>query len=148
MFKVLIAEDDLMTADMTEGILADHGYEVCCIARTVGEAVALGRRHMPELAVIDVWLANGGLGTEIVPQLGMFPGRLGVLYATGLYSDSAVMRVLQSNTDGQAWLAKPYRPADLLRSLEIVAEILATGAASLPFPHGFQVLASTKIALW
>ena len=35
MSKVLIAEDDLMIADMVEQILVDAGYEVCGIARTV-----------------------------------------------------------------------------------------------------------------
>jgi hypothetical protein len=37
-------------------------------------------------------------------------------------------------------LSKPYRSTDLLRSLEIVAEIVASGAGSPPFPKGFQVL--------
>jgi len=39
--KVLIAEDDLMIADLAEEILVDHGYQVCGIARTVSEAVTL-----------------------------------------------------------------------------------------------------------
>jgi hypothetical protein len=30
--KVLIAEDDLMIADMTEGVFVAQGYEVCGIA--------------------------------------------------------------------------------------------------------------------
>ena len=39
--SVLIAEDDLMIADLAEEILIDAGYEVCGIARTVAAAVAL-----------------------------------------------------------------------------------------------------------
>jgi DNA-binding response OmpR family regulator len=133
-FKVLIVEDELMIADMIEETLVDHGYEVCGIARTVTEAVALGRRHDPDLAVIDLRLADGGLGTDIVAQLSPV-GRLGVLYATGNISQIKLTAV-----NGDACLAKPYRSADLLRSLEIVAEIVATGTASPPFPRGFQVL--------
>ena len=41
MLKVLIAEDELMIADMAEETLVKHGYEVCGIARTVAEAVRL-----------------------------------------------------------------------------------------------------------
>jgi response regulator of citrate/malate metabolism len=67
MIKVLIAEDDLMIADMAEEMLVERGYEVCGIARTVAEAVALGRLHKPHLAVIDLRLADGGLGTEVRP---------------------------------------------------------------------------------
>jgi len=80
--KVLIAEDELMIADMAEEILVKHGYEVCGIARTVAEAVALARSHRPDLAVIDMRLADGGLGTEVAAQLGPL-GRLGILYASG-----------------------------------------------------------------
>lgn len=35
MLKVLLAEDDVMIADMNEDVLVEHGYEVCGIGRTV-----------------------------------------------------------------------------------------------------------------
>jgi DNA-binding response OmpR family regulator len=132
--KVLIAEDDLMIADLMEETLMNGGYEVCGIARTVAEAVALAQRHKPDLAVLDLRLADDGLGTEIAAQL--FPlGRFGVLYATGNTS-----QVVLTTADGDACLSKPYSSADLLRGLAIVREIVASGHASPPFPNGFQVL--------
>jgi DNA-binding response OmpR family regulator len=132
--KVLIVEDDLMIADLAEEILTDEGYEVCGIARTVAEAVALAQLHKPDLAVLDLRLADGGLGTEIAAQL-LPLGRLGVLYATGNIS-----QVVLTTADGDACLSKPYSSADLLRGLEIVAQIVATGEALPPFPQGFQIL--------
>jgi CheY-like chemotaxis protein len=132
--KVLIAEDELMIADMVEEILVENGYEVCGIARTVLEGVALGRLHRPHLAVIDLRLADGGFGTDIADLLGAdFP--IGILYATG---NSA--QLAQCGAEGDACLTKPYRSVDLLRGLEIVYELLRTGEASRPFPHGFQLL--------
>jgi len=135
MLNVVIAEDDLMIADMAEEMLVKAGYQVCGIARTVGEAVALCQLHKPDLIVIDLRLADAGFGTEIVPQLDD-AGRIGVLYATG----NAWHPVLTA-ADGHACLAKPYRSVDLVRSLEIVAGMVQTGTASPPFPAGFQVLA-------
>lgn len=134
MLKVLIAEDDLMIADMAEEMLIAEGYEVCGIARTVAAAVALGRQHMPDLAVLDLRLADGGLGTQIAAQLAGQP-KLGILYATANVSDA-----LLTATDGHACLAKPYSAAALVRGLEIVTEIVATGSASPPFPVGFRLL--------
>jgi DNA-binding response OmpR family regulator len=134
MLKVLIAEDDLMIADMAEEMLVKHGYEVCGIARTVAEAVALGLRHKPNLAVIDLRLADGELGTEVAAQLGGLGG-LGVLYATG-----NMAQVILTAANGHACLAKPYRGTDLLRGLKIVSDFVATGTAVPPFPRGFQVL--------
>jgi CheY-like chemotaxis protein len=134
MLKVLIAEDDLMIADMAEEILVKAGYEVCGIARTVSEAVELGRDHKPDLAVIDMRLAEGGFGTEIAAQLNDLL-QLGILYASG-----NMLHAVLTKTDGHACLAKPYRSSDLVRSMEIVCELISTGTASPPFPYGFQLL--------
>jgi DNA-binding response OmpR family regulator len=132
--KILIVEDELMVADMVEEMLVEHGYEVCGIARTGAEAVALDRRHTPDLAVIDLRLADGEAGTEVAARLSKRSG-LGILYTTG-----NMAQVLLTAVDGHACLAKPYHCAELLRSLEIVAGIAATGAAAAPFPRRFQVL--------
>ncbi len=134
--KVLIAEDDLMIADMAEEVLVERGYEVCGIARTVADAVELGRRHKPDLAVIDLRLADGGLGTDVAAQLGAL-GRIGVLYATGNSS-----QIIMNAVYGDGCLTKPYRTDDLVRGLEIVADIVATGKATPPFPRGFRVLSA------
>ncbi len=130
--KVLIVEDDLMLADFAEEILVEHGYVVSGIARTVAEAVALTRQSRPDLVMLDLRLADGELGTEFAAQLPP-AGKPGILYVTGNRSQVAL-------TGGDGCLSKPYRAVDLLRSLAIVAEIVATGKAQPPFPSGFQVL--------
>jgi CheY-like chemotaxis protein len=134
MLKAMIAEDDLLIADMMEEVLVEGGYSVCGIGRTVAAMVALARQHKPDLAILDVRLADGELGTEIAAELADLP-RLGILYVTG-----NVAVVMRAGIRGHACLLKPYRADALLRSLEIVAEMLDTGAASPPFPPGFKVL--------
>jgi DNA-binding response OmpR family regulator len=134
MVKVLIVEDDLIIADMIEETLVEEGFEVCGIGRSVAEAVALGRSSKPDLAIVDLRLADGGLGTDVVDQLRPL-GRFGVLYATGNKS-----QVFLTSAQGDACLLKPYRSDDLLRSLEIVADIVGTGKTSPPFPRWFHVL--------
>ncbi len=130
--KVLIAEDDLMVADMIKSALIHFGFEVCGIARTVQEAVAIARHKNPDLAVIDVRLADGGLGTEIAAELSDLTN-LGILYATGNKQNLTA-------ADGHACLVKPYSEVDLIRGLEIVAEFIATGTVSPLFPRRFYLL--------
>ncbi|MCE1236095.1 MAG: response regulator [Hyphomicrobiales bacterium] len=134
MLEVLIVEDDPMIAEMTKDFLVGCGYGVCGVARAVDEAVALAFEHHPDLLVLDVRLADGGLGTEIPGRLTSL-GRVGVLYATG-----NTRQLLQNGAPGDACLSKPYSFADLRRSLEIVTQMVASGVASLPFPRGFQIL--------
>src|SRR5712664_237320 len=130
--KVLIVEDDLMLADFAEEILVEHGYEITGIARTVADAVALARDARPDLVILDLRLADGGLGTEVAAQLPPL-GRPGILYITGNMSQVAL-------TCGDACLAKPYRAVDLLRGLFFFTDTAATGKAQSPFPPGFQLL--------
>ena len=62
-------------ADMLEEVLVAAGYEVCGIARTVNEGVELCERHRPELAVMDIRLADGGLLAPIAARLNIWgPG--------------------------------------------------------------------------
>ena len=135
MLKVLIAEDQLLIADLLEESLTASGYNVCGIASTVDEGVALGELHKPDLAVLDVRLARGDRGTEIARRLSS-RGKFGVLYATG---DDARNSTLTLD-DGDASIAKPYSPEDLVRALTIVWELVSTGVATPPFPSGFRLL--------
>jgi two-component sensor histidine kinase/CheY-like chemotaxis protein len=134
MLKVMIAEDDLLMADMLEDVLVRSGYEVCGIARTVDKAVALGEQHRPDLAILDLRLAEGGIGTEIAARLNRH-GSLGVLYASGNAGQMGLTKA-----DGEACLGKPYRAVDVVRALEIVEQMVSTGEASRPFPQGFYLL--------
>jgi DNA-binding response OmpR family regulator len=135
LLKVLIAEDELMIADVMEETLITNGYEVCGIAATVDEAVALGEKHKLDLAVLDVRLAKSGLGPDVARRL-KCKGKIGVLYETG--DDQKNSDLTQA--DGEASLAKPYRPEDLIRALVIVREIVTAGSATPPFPRGFRLL--------
>jgi two-component system, response regulator PdtaR len=132
--KVLIVEDDIMIAEMTEEVLVESGYEVCGIAGAVDEALSLARLQKPDLALIDLRLGNSELGTDVAARLESF-GRVGVLYTTG----NAATDILRGAV-GEACLIKPYQYDDLLRALEIVAGLVSTGAAVPPFPRGFQLL--------
>jgi ActR/RegA family two-component response regulator len=100
-------------ADTIAEALVGAGYEVCGVARTVSEGVALGRAVRPDLAVVDIRLADGGLGTEIVAQL-RDGGRLGVLYESGYINQPIELAA------GDACIAKPYCTKDLLCALKIV----------------------------
>jgi DNA-binding response OmpR family regulator len=112
--KVLIAEVDLIMAETITDALISAGYEVCGVARTVSEGVALGRAHRPDLAIIDVRLADSELGTEIVTHLRDSAVRIGVLYVSGYINQGIDLNV------GDACIAKPYDVKDLLCALKIV----------------------------
>jgi two-component sensor histidine kinase/DNA-binding response OmpR family regulator len=138
MSKVMIVEDDLFMADMLEDVLVADGYEVCGIARTVDKAIEIANRDQPDLAILDIHLAEGSLGTDIPRRLGP-ERRMGILYASGHAGQSNLTKV-----DGDAFISKPYRSEDIIRALEIVAQIAGNEEAPGPFPRGFTVLGDSS----
>jgi ActR/RegA family two-component response regulator len=138
MAKVLIAEDELLIADLLEATLMNSGYEVCGIARTVAEGVSLARYHRPDFAIINFHLADGERGTDLAAELEDIPG-MGILFATGNVGNALTA------ANGHACLMKPYRESEVRRALEIVGEMLTGRTSSLPFPRGFKVLPETSL---
>lgn len=134
MNNVLIVEDDLMIADCLEEILLEAGYDVCGIAGTVAEAVELGLRHKPDLAVIDLCLPDGGHGTEVAMALRRL-GALGVLYVTGTPNHPAL-----NAAQGEGLLTKPYSARNVVAALRIVGDLAAGVPASRAFPREFRLL--------
>lgn len=140
MRNILIVEDNYMIADQVEEHLQHNGYEVCGIASTVADALSLYREHQPDLLIVDIRLEHGELGTEIAAQLAPL-GKLGILYVTGNGNE-----VVLSEADGHACLGKPYVAADLLRSLQLVFDLIEHGRVPPPFPPGFRLLSSAASA--
>lgn len=139
MTRILIVEDELMIADLVETLLVLEGYAVIGIARTVTEAVKLCSLHKPDYALIDLQLADGRAGTEIVGELGGLNG-LGILYASA-NANGAQLKAAH----GVGFISKPYRPADLLRALAIVIDIVTKGHSALAHPTGFRLLRPSPV---
>jgi DNA-binding response OmpR family regulator len=114
MMKILVVEDDFMIADCLEEILQDAGYDVCGIASQVEQAIRIGEEQRPDLAVIDLRLADGRLGTEVGAALSA-RGTIGILYVSGNPDHPALAQV---PADG--CIAKPYSPDEVLAALTAI----------------------------
>lgn len=136
--SVMIAEDELLIADMMTEALAAGGYDICGIARSVAEAIELGERRRPDLAVIDLHLSDRSVGSEIAARLRR-GDRPGILYITGRPGEVSLTAV-----DGEACLHKPFRLAELVTAVKIVEQITNGEVADLPVPRGLEILSSTR----
>jgi DNA-binding response OmpR family regulator len=141
MSTVLIVEDDLLISDLLDEAVSAGGFEVCGIATTVDEAIAMGERFRPDLGIIDVRLANGGDGTVVAARL-LASAPVGILYATG-----NVDYVLTTGAAGHACLKKPYRPSEVVAALRVIEHILKTGTAPESLPRNLLILARARESL-
>lgn len=100
----------------------------------MAKTIELCEHHKPDLAILDLRLAGGGLGTEIAARLNP-KNRPGILYATGNVRNSGLTKA-----DGEACIGKPYQAHDIVQALKIVEQLTNTGEATKPFPQGFYLL--------
>ncbi len=141
--KILVTDDDLMLADFLEEAVAEFGHTVCGVAGSVSEAVALARKHHPDVAIIDMQLAGAELGSDIVDQLVASGdlGQTGILYVTGEAADC----VDREARFGHACLKKPYSLDTLETALAIVRDIAVGCQTSHTLPYGMRLLLGAPI---
>jgi len=87
--RVLIVEDDALTALMLTNVLMDLGCEVCGLASTGPRAVALADYHRPDLALVDIRLANDTDGFAAARQMKQ-ELKLNVVLMTGTVPEEEV----------------------------------------------------------
>ncbi|HYZ31490.1 MAG TPA: response regulator [Crenalkalicoccus sp.] len=104
--RVLIVEDEYFVALDAEEALTSAGYEVCGIATSAEEAVALAEAERPELVLMDIRLLGPRDGIEAAAEIRQ---RLGLrsLFATA-HSDSATRARAEAAASPLGWLIKPY----------------------------------------
>lgn len=68
--RILIAEDEILARERVRRLLkSERGFEIVAEAGDGAEAVALSRRHRPEILLLDVQL-RGMNGFEVIASLG------------------------------------------------------------------------------
>jgi two-component system, response regulator PdtaR len=68
--RVLIVEDEVLIALELEDMLSEAGYVPVGIAATASEAVRLGHDLKPDVALVDIHLADGSTGVDVARSLG------------------------------------------------------------------------------
>ena len=101
---------------------------------TVDKAVELGERYNPDLAILDIRLAEGGLGTEEFPPRLTNAEHMGILYASGHALPELTKR------DGHAVIASRTASRTSSRRRYCQAGRRDGRAASYPFPEKFILL--------
>jgi CheY-like chemotaxis protein len=122
MAKLVIAEDNPFVAAFLHEAVRESGYELCGVATSAAELMELAERHKPDLAVIDVRLADGSSGIKAAVALASLID-VGILFAT-----ASPERVIDPPAPvGAACLRKPFTGPELIEALRIVEQIVATG---------------------
>ena len=113
--KILIVEDNLITAKGIEKSLKDMGYAVVGVASNEVKTLELVSSESPALVLMDIKLKGGEDGVEIAQKV-QSQFDVPVVFLTAYTDDDTVMRVFHSGAYG--YLIKPFRDGLLHEGIE------------------------------
>jgi DNA-binding NarL/FixJ family response regulator len=117
--RVLIADDDaLMRAGLAAVLSSDPAIEVVGEAGTGREAIALARRHQPDVVLMDVRMPDlDGIAATRELSTGVPPVR--ILILTTFEEDDYIFGGLRAGASG--FLLKRTRPEELIAAVHTIA---------------------------
>ncbi len=114
--KAVIIEDEFVIAEDIRIRLEDNGYEVTDIFDKAEQALPFLIKECPDIILVDINLAGAMDGIELVKQVQM-KMQLPIVYITA-NSDKATYDRARA-THPNAFLIKPFNPANLLASVDL-----------------------------
>jgi len=112
--RILIVEDEFLIALELESLLQDSGHDVVGIAATSDEAMALGQQLAPDLAFVDIHLADGLTGIDVARSLSAQH------QVTVLFMTANAKRIPEDFAGARGVIAKPYTERGVQEALAYV----------------------------
>ena len=114
MAKILVIDDEPSIINLISAYLKAEGYEIHT-ATDAAEALAILKRGTPiDILFTDIVMPNGMNGIELAREARQLRPEIRVLLASGYSRERLEAR------DDMAFIAKPYKMADLARHLEAI----------------------------
>lgn len=113
--RVLIVEDEILTARAIAGDLTDPGYAVIGFARYGEEAIEMATQAQPDVILMDIKLKGPMDGVSAANRIQMSLD-IPVIYLTASSDTETVKRALHSSPYG--YIIKPFREKDLYDAIE------------------------------
>jgi DNA-binding NarL/FixJ family response regulator len=117
--RVLVIEDNVFIAFDLEAQLGAMGCQVVGIAVTADAAIKIAREDKPDLAIVDLKLANGSRGQDAARVLRVELGIPSIILSGSLHSLTVDER---DTICPLAMLSKPALPRELQSAVEKLSE--------------------------
>lgn len=139
--RVLVVEDEALLALQLESFLEDEGHLVVGSAMASDEARSLADATRPDLALVDIHLADGPTGVDV----GRYIAR--ELGCTVVFMTANPKRVPDDFVGALGVIAKPYTNHGLYSALRFLMDAVRRPPPDLPGPASLQ-LAPAVEARW
>ena len=112
--RILVVEDEILIALELESLLQDLGHDVVGIAASSEDGFTLGQDLKPDLAFVDIHLADGPTGVDVARHLAAQH------QVTVLFMTANAKRIPEDFAGAWGVIAKPYTERGVREALAYV----------------------------
>lgn len=125
--RILIVEDEILTARMISNQLATSGYSMCKSATNGEDALKTAENEKPHMILMDIRLAGKLDGIEVA-EIILSNKKIPIVFMSGFSSTDIIDRASQLNP--LAYLTKPFSLAELQSIVDSYFETAGAAAAT------------------
>ncbi|MCQ1537494.1 response regulator [Methanocalculus taiwanensis] len=114
--RILIVEDEAVTAMAIRKHLTNLGYFVCGIAHNAEIAVRMAGEEMPDLILMDIKLTGRKSGIDVANEI-RAKSDIAIIYLTAFSNDNLIEEA--KKTEPYGYILKPVREQELKTSIEM-----------------------------
>lgn len=114
--RILIVDDENLSAELVRGMLSNIGYDVCAVATNCNEAVEKTVELRPDLILMDIELRGEMTGIEVAEKI-LGKVDMPIVYLTN-FSDHATIDSAKM-TQPFGYIKKPFSVGELRSTIEI-----------------------------
>lgn len=130
--EVLIVEDEMLLAMDIEAMVEDCGHRVLAEATSLSDVIALPDSIRPQLAFVDLHLADDSNGLEVSRIIQQrWPDAL-IVYMT-----ANVARIPFDFAGAHGVIAKPFSHSGVINAIKYLAEGVFAPPPNIPQPASF-----------
>ena len=115
----MLVEDHPVLRNGLEALLSAEGFSVVASTASADEALDLLDGAAPDIALVDIFLGEGGNGIDLARAIGARRPEVAVVFYTG--HEDRELAVASLDTGARGYVVKDHPPQELVRALRMVA---------------------------
>jgi DNA-binding response OmpR family regulator len=144
--KIMIVEDDLISAAYLKKLCIENGFEVCAMADNAKEALVLVKEYQPHLILMDIMIKGAISGCELSMQIRTFDKEVEIIFLTAYSSDEMIEYALDARA--YSYLLKPYRDIEIVSTIKMALKqkrkIVEEENPAITCKNGYSYLTETS----
>jgi DNA-binding response OmpR family regulator len=116
--RILIVEDELISAEYLKDLFIDRGYDVIDIIDNGQDAIRESKLLKPDIIIMDIMLKGGMSGCEEAVQIHQNNDDVKIIFLTSYSEQEMIDYAVDAHAS--AYLIKPYREDEILATMKLL----------------------------